>query len=209
MDDDALRAEITDLLLRFIAGVVLHSNEVARQVGLGPSDSQFLGLLRLDGPLTPGRLAELTGLTTGTVTGVLDRLERGGFVRRERDAADRRKVVVTPVPEGVARLAAALQRPRGVHRRRARPSRHRRAPGAARLPRRPDRLARDAQRRAPARSSTGRPLGRDDHRRRLRQGELARRRAIGAAPVRAHPAQGPPVPTHERHRPMKARGTDS
>jgi len=106
VDDDVLRAEITDLLLRFIAGVVLHSNEVAKQVGLGPSDSQFLGLLRLDGPLTPGRLAELTGLTTGTVTGVLDRLERGGFVRRERDAADRRRVVVTPVPEGVARIAA-------------------------------------------------------------------------------------------------------
>ena len=74
--------------------------------GLGPSDSQFLGLLRLEGPLTPGRLAELTGLTTGSVTGVLDRLERGGFVRRERDAADRRKVLVTPVPEAVARLAA-------------------------------------------------------------------------------------------------------
>ena len=106
MDDVALRAEITDLLLRFIAGVVLFSNEVAKQVGLGPSDSQFLGLLRIDGPLTPGRLAELTGLTTGTVTGVLDRLERGGYVRRERDPADRRKVVVTPVPEGVARLAA-------------------------------------------------------------------------------------------------------
>lgn len=106
MDDDALRTEITDLLLRFIAGVVLHSNEVAKQVGLGPSDSQLLGLLRLDGPLTPGRLAELTGLTTGTVTGVLDRLERSGFVRRERDPADRRKVVVTPVAEGVARLAA-------------------------------------------------------------------------------------------------------
>ena len=105
MDDDALRAEVTDLLLRFIAGVVLHSNEVARRVGLGPSDAQFLGLLRLEGPLTPGRLAELTGLTTGSVTGVLDRLERGGFVRRERDAADRRKVLVTPVPEAAARLA--------------------------------------------------------------------------------------------------------
>jgi len=38
------------------------------------------------------------------VTGVLDRLERGGFVRRERDAADRRKVLVTPVPEAAARL---------------------------------------------------------------------------------------------------------
>jgi DNA-binding MarR family transcriptional regulator len=106
VDDDTLRAEVSDLLLRFIAGVVLFSNEVAKQVGLGPSDSQFLGLLGLEGPLTPGRLAELTGLTTGTVTGVLDRLERGGYVRRERDATDRRKVVVTPVPEAAARLAA-------------------------------------------------------------------------------------------------------
>jgi DNA-binding MarR family transcriptional regulator len=106
VDDAALRTEITDQLLRFIAGVVLHSNEVARRVGLGPSDAQFLGLLGVEGPLTPGRLAELTGLTTGTVTGVLDRLERGGYVRRERDAADRRKVLVTPVPEAAARLGA-------------------------------------------------------------------------------------------------------
>lgn len=106
MDDDALRAEVSARLLRFIAGVVLHSSEVARRVGLGPSDSQFLGLLGMDGPLTPGQLAAMTGLTTGTVTGVLDRLERGGYVRRERDAVDRRKVLVTPVPEGVARLTA-------------------------------------------------------------------------------------------------------
>jgi DNA-binding MarR family transcriptional regulator len=106
VDDDALRAEVSARLLRFIAGVVLHSGEVARRVGLGPSDSQFLGLLGMEGPLTPGQLAAMTGLTTGTVTGVLDRLERGGFVRRERDAVDRRKVLVTPVPEGVARLTA-------------------------------------------------------------------------------------------------------
>ena len=106
MDEDALRAEVTEHLLRFIAGVVLHSGEVARRVGLGPSDAQFLGLLQMEGPLTPGQLATLTGLTTGTVTGVIDRLERGGYVRRERDAADRRKVIVTPAPEGVAQLTA-------------------------------------------------------------------------------------------------------
>jgi DNA-binding MarR family transcriptional regulator len=106
VDDDALRGEVTARLLRFIAGVVLHSNEVSRRVGLGPSDAQFIGLLTTDGPLTPGQLATMTGLTTGTVTGVIDRLERSGFVRRERDAADRRKVLVVPVPEEVARLAA-------------------------------------------------------------------------------------------------------
>jgi DNA-binding MarR family transcriptional regulator len=106
LDEDALRDEVLARLLRFIAGVVLYSNEVSRRVGLGPSDSQFLGLLATDGPLTPGQLATMTGLSTGTVTGVLDRLERGGFVRRERDAADRRKVLVVPVPEGAGRLAA-------------------------------------------------------------------------------------------------------
>jgi len=106
MDEDALRNDVMAQLLRFIAGVVLYNSEVSRRVGLGPSDSQFLGLLMTEGPLTPGQLATMTGLTTGTVTGVLDRLERGGFVRRERDAADRRKVLVVPVPEGQARLTA-------------------------------------------------------------------------------------------------------
>ncbi|MCW2720169.1 MAG: hypothetical protein QOG20_88 [Pseudonocardiales bacterium] len=103
-DADGLRAEIGTQVLRFIAGVVLHNTAVAQRVGLGASDSQFVGLLNMNGPLTPGRLAELTGLTTGTVTGVIDRLEKGGFVRRERDAGDRRKVLVTPAPEGMARL---------------------------------------------------------------------------------------------------------
>ncbi len=105
MDADELRSEIGTSVLRFIAGVVLHNHAVAQRLGLGSSDSQFLNLLDLHGPLTPGRLAELTGLTTGTVTGVIDRLERGGFVRRVRDAEDRRKVLVTPVAEAMAGLA--------------------------------------------------------------------------------------------------------
>jgi len=102
---DELRAEIQRSTLRFIAGVVLHNHVVAQRVGLGPSDSQLISLLNLHGPLTPGRLAELTGLTTGTVTGVIDRLERGGFVRRERDTGDRRKILVVPVPEAMAALS--------------------------------------------------------------------------------------------------------
>jgi DNA-binding MarR family transcriptional regulator len=55
-------------------------------------------------PLTAGQLAELTGLTTGAVTGVLDRLEGAGFVRRERDPGDRRRVIVRLVPEAMARV---------------------------------------------------------------------------------------------------------
>lgn len=79
----------------FIAGAILYNHQVAQRVGLGASDAQFMHFLQLHGPLTPGRLAELSGLTTGTVTGVIDRLEGAGFVRRERDASDRRKVIVT------------------------------------------------------------------------------------------------------------------
>jgi Transcriptional regulators len=105
VDADGLRSEISTSVLRFIASVVLHNHAVAQRVGLGVSDSQFLSLLGMHGPLTPGRLAELTGLTTGTVTGVIDRLEKAGFVRRERDAGDRRRVLVTPVPEAMAGLA--------------------------------------------------------------------------------------------------------
>ena len=105
MSDEELRAEIGASVVRFIASVVLHNATVAQQIGLGSSDSQFLTLLDVHGPLTAGRLAELSGLTTGTVTGVVDRLEAAGFVRRERDPADRRRVVVTPRPEGKARLS--------------------------------------------------------------------------------------------------------
>ena len=105
MDVERLRAEIGESLMRFIAGVVLHNQLVTARLGLGASDSQFMNLLGLHGPLTPGRLAELTGLTTGTVTGVIDRLEQAGYVRRERDPGDRRRVLVTPVPEAMAGLA--------------------------------------------------------------------------------------------------------
>ncbi|MCW2902773.1 MAG: transcriptional regulator TrmB [Streptosporangiaceae bacterium] len=101
----ALREQVGQLVLRFIAGVVLHNQAVSARVGLGASDAQFLNLLALNGPMTPGQLATVTGLTTGSVTGVLDRLERAGYTRRERDPHDRRRVLVTSVPEGMARLA--------------------------------------------------------------------------------------------------------
>jgi DNA-binding MarR family transcriptional regulator len=55
-------------------------------------------------PLTAGQLAELTGLTTGAVTGVVDRLEAAGYVKRERDLGDRRRVIVRLVPEAMVRI---------------------------------------------------------------------------------------------------------
>jgi DNA-binding MarR family transcriptional regulator len=93
---DELNGEIQQRMIRFIAEVVLYNHAVSAQVGLGASDSQFMTLLQTYGPLTPRQLAEHTGLTSGTVTGVVDRLESHGFVTREADPHDRRKVVVTP-----------------------------------------------------------------------------------------------------------------
>jgi DNA-binding MarR family transcriptional regulator len=81
--------------VRAIAGVILFNHQVSEQLGLGPSDSQFLTLLQQHGQLTPGQLAKATGLSTGTVTGVIDRLERVGLARRDRDPGDRRKVIVS------------------------------------------------------------------------------------------------------------------
>lgn len=74
--------------------VVMFHTAVAAHLGLNATDSKVLDLLERHGPLTAGRLGELTGLAPASVTGVLDRLEARGHVRRERDPEDRRRVVV-------------------------------------------------------------------------------------------------------------------
>jgi DNA-binding MarR family transcriptional regulator len=77
---------------------VLLSEIIADKVGLAPSDLETMGFLEDAGPMTAGRLAELTGLTTGAVTHMIDRLERARYVRRRSDPADRRRVLVELVP---------------------------------------------------------------------------------------------------------------
>jgi DNA-binding MarR family transcriptional regulator len=94
MSDHHEPSRIEMAVRAFIANAILFNHQVAQRLGLGASDGQFMHLLQVHGPLTPGQLAELSGLTTGTVTGVIDRLEGAGFVRRERDESDRRKVIV-------------------------------------------------------------------------------------------------------------------
>lgn len=103
---DELTAEIRSAVLRLVAEICLREHGASQRLGLGATDVRFLTLLDLYGPLTPGRLATLTGLTTGSVTGVIDRLENAGLVGRHRDTTDRRKVQVVAVPEATARLAA-------------------------------------------------------------------------------------------------------
>lgn len=91
---------------RFIAGAIFFNQKVAEQFQLNLTDTQCLNVLEMAGSATPGQLAAQTGLTTGGVTVVLDRLERAGFVRREPNPDDRRSLIVRPVPEKLARLQA-------------------------------------------------------------------------------------------------------
>ncbi|WP_437317504.1 MarR family winged helix-turn-helix transcriptional regulator [Sorangium sp. So ce385] len=88
--------------------VLLHQ-AIAERLGLKGTDHKYLDVLRRAaeaGPVTPGDLVQLTGLTSGGVTGVLDRLEAAGFVRRVKHPSDRRQLVVEPVVERYAEIGA-------------------------------------------------------------------------------------------------------
>jgi DNA-binding transcriptional ArsR family regulator len=77
----------------------LVSQAAADQIGINATDLNCLNILSFSGHMTAGELARATGLTTASITGVADRLEEAGFVRRERDARDRRRVVIRLVRE--------------------------------------------------------------------------------------------------------------
>jgi DNA-binding transcriptional ArsR family regulator len=66
----------------------------ADRIGINATDMNCLNILSFSGTMTAGELARATGLTTASITGVVDRLEEAGYVRRERDTKDRRRVVV-------------------------------------------------------------------------------------------------------------------
>ena len=72
----------------------LMGQAAADRIGINSTDLNCLNILSFSGHMTAGELAKATGLTTASITGVIDRLEEAGFVRRERDPHDRRRVVV-------------------------------------------------------------------------------------------------------------------
>jgi len=103
--------ELSTVSRRYVASYALFDQALADRLGLHPTDLQCLNLLTLEGtPVTTGRIAELTGLTTGSATRLVDRLEKAGYVVRERDAADRRKVLVVTLPERIAEFGRMWER---------------------------------------------------------------------------------------------------
>jgi DNA-binding MarR family transcriptional regulator len=110
MSSGVSRDELKETLLRVSRKVGsqsgLFTQAVAERLGLAGIDVDSLDVLLTEGRVTVGRLAELTGLTTGSATRMVDRLEQAGFVRRVPDPADRRRVLVDIVPGIDAKLHA-------------------------------------------------------------------------------------------------------
>ncbi|WP_369135021.1 MarR family winged helix-turn-helix transcriptional regulator [Modestobacter sp. I12A-02662] len=105
---DAHLARLAQLTRRHSTATVLYHHAIAERLGLGPSDHKCLDLLLQHSELTGSRLAAMTGLTTGAVTGVVNRLAAAGFVRRRPDPADGRRQLLEPVPERVGEVAAVF-----------------------------------------------------------------------------------------------------
>jgi DNA-binding MarR family transcriptional regulator len=82
------------LARRHSTAVVLFHHAVAERLGLGPTDHKCLDLLRERGPMAGSDLGAITGLTSGAITGVVARLERAGYLRREPDPHDGRKQIL-------------------------------------------------------------------------------------------------------------------
>ncbi|WP_308797799.1 MarR family winged helix-turn-helix transcriptional regulator [Agromyces silvae] len=105
---DAARAEVLEALAdagrrQSTAMILFHAN-LAKRVGLGPSEEKVLELVRRLGHPTVSELAEETGLAKNSISDLLDRLETKGFVTREAHPTDGRKVAIVATEEGVARI---------------------------------------------------------------------------------------------------------
>lgn len=87
------------------SATIMFHQSVADALGLNITDHKCVDFILLNGPMSAGELAEVTGLTTGAITAAIDRLEQRGFVERTSDPHDRRRVVVRALPRRVGQIA--------------------------------------------------------------------------------------------------------
>ena len=92
--EDSVRERLDVLGREMTTQSILFHQAIAESAGLSGTDHKFIDLFFQHGSMTAGKLAKLTGLTTGATTGVIDRLEKKKLVRRERNPNDRRQVLV-------------------------------------------------------------------------------------------------------------------
>jgi len=99
-----LATGIKESLRELSTQLSLLNHQVGARLEMRDVDLDCLDVLSRHGPLNPGALARRAGLHPATMTGILDRLERGGWVVRERDPADRRAVSVRALPDRAGEL---------------------------------------------------------------------------------------------------------
>ena len=83
---------------------------IGRKAGLSGTDHKYLGFLIQKGQMTAGEFAKLTGLTTGAITGLIDRFEKKKLVKRQFADDDRRKVIIVPDVKKIMSLLEPLYR---------------------------------------------------------------------------------------------------
>lgn len=108
MTKATLTEEIAGQLRVMSTHAVVRSQLIAERLTINVTDLESLEVLAREGRMTAGRLAELIGLTTGAVTGLVDRLVRAGYVTRSPDPEDRRKVLIELNMKEVARAVFPL-----------------------------------------------------------------------------------------------------
>ncbi|NLR63471.1 MarR family transcriptional regulator [Chitinophaga varians] len=95
MEQDIIK-QIRKLTQAYAYTALQMHEAVARKAGLSGTDHKYLGFLLERGEMTAGDLATLTGLTTGAITGLIDRFEKKDLVKRKFAEGDRRKVLIEP-----------------------------------------------------------------------------------------------------------------
>ena len=89
------------------ASIFMHE-AIARKAGLSNADHKYLGLILKYESITAGEISKLTGLTTGAVTGLIDRLEKKDLLKRQFIREDRRKVIIIPNVENIMKLLGPI-----------------------------------------------------------------------------------------------------
>lgn len=103
---DTLIQQMVDIGRKNSTSTVLFHHVLAEQMGLNPTDHKCVDIIMQRGPMTAGQLAEFTGLTTGSITTAIDRLEKANLLRRVGDPNDRRKVLLHVNQEGFPEMGA-------------------------------------------------------------------------------------------------------
>ena len=109
---EGLIREVAEAIRAYGSAQDLLDEAAAERLGINRTDARVLDVLERSGQMAAGAIATESGLTTGAVTTLLDRLERAGYVRRIRDQQDRRRVLVEMTPKA-RKLALEVYGPIG------------------------------------------------------------------------------------------------